>query len=263
MNIVGIIEDSLRYPLSDWKKIMILGIIVFCTSIPGIAIITAFFGTTDINITRFIDIFYLLVYGYLFRVIRSTLTGEDKLPEFDNWVDMFKEGIKVFIVGIVYSIPAVLIILAFAAVPFASNLGIIGSDISTVITTILGMAGIWAFIPILYMIIIFPVLLIAVVNMVQNNGELGTAFRFNEIVDMIMAVGLKHCAIWYIVTGIIYLAIFLMGTFIFSIFSILIHPIFGQFFSELIIGQILTLLIVVPYLKIYLARSISLFYIFK
>jgi hypothetical protein len=28
MNMGGIIEDSLRYPFSDWKKILILGIIV-------------------------------------------------------------------------------------------------------------------------------------------------------------------------------------------------------------------------------------------
>lgn len=263
MNIIELMEDSLRYPLSNWKKIIVLGIITLFTSISGITMISTLFGTTDITITRFLDIFYLLVYGYLFRIMKSSAMGETGLPEFNNWLEMFKDGIKVFIVAIVYSMPAILIILAFAAVPFVSNLGIIGSNISTVISTLWGTAGILALIPVLYMIIIIPVTLVAVMNMAYNNSELKAAFRFDEIMNMILIVGRKYFIGWYIISGIIYLVLFLLGSIIFTLFSVLIHPIFQQTFSTLIIVQIFTLLILTPYLNMYFARSLSLFYMLE
>ena len=35
MNMSEIIKDSLRYPFSDWKKILILGLIVIVSTIPN------------------------------------------------------------------------------------------------------------------------------------------------------------------------------------------------------------------------------------
>ena len=35
-------------------------------------------------------------------------------PEFNRWTDMLKDGVKVFIVGTVYIIPAILIIIGFS-----------------------------------------------------------------------------------------------------------------------------------------------------
>lgn len=260
MNILGIMEDSVRYPLSDWKKVLILGIIILFTSISGITIISALLGTTDVTITRFLDILYLLVYGYLFRVVKSSISGEIDLPEFGDWFNMFIDGLKVLMVGVVYSIPAILIIMVFAAVPFASTLGIIGSNVSTVINTLLYTAGIWSVIPILYMVLIIPVLLIAVMNMAFNDDKFSAAFRFNKIINIILTIGWKHLVGWYAATGIIYLLVFLSGSLLFGFLSILIHPIVEHVFSALIIGQILTLLILIPYLNIYVARSLALFY---
>jgi hypothetical protein len=43
--------------------------------------------------------------GYVFRIIKATLAGIDELPEFDEIGAMFIDGLKIFVVGIVYSIP--------------------------------------------------------------------------------------------------------------------------------------------------------------
>ncbi len=261
MDMIEIVEDAVKYPLSDLKKVLILGIIILFTSIPGISIIAALLGTSDLSTIRFLDILYLLVYGYLFRIIESSLNGRIELPDFDNWTDMFKDGIKVFIVSIIYSTPALFIILAFAVVPFASNFGITGSNISTVVNMLLQTAGVWAFIAILYMILIIPIMLIAITNMAYNKGELNAAFKFHTIINIIEQIGQEQIIKWYILIGVIYIIIYLSGSIIATIFSILLYPLVEQVLTSLIIGQLLTLLIVSPYLKMYFARSIASFYV--
>ncbi|MEN6573026.1 DUF4013 domain-containing protein, partial [Methanobacterium aggregans] len=84
MNISDIISDSIKYPSSNWGKVLILGVIC----IASILIVPIF-----------------LVYGYVFRIIKATLAGMDELPEFDEIGEMFVDGLKILVVGIVYAIP--------------------------------------------------------------------------------------------------------------------------------------------------------------
>ena len=85
MDISGIIGDALRYPFSDWKKILILGIIIVISSIPSRSL-----GITNNDlILLFVGIGFvagLFVNGYLFRIIKSSLEGNFKFPEFKEWI---------------------------------------------------------------------------------------------------------------------------------------------------------------------------------
>ncbi|MFY9637425.1 MAG: DUF4013 domain-containing protein, partial [Methanobacterium sp.] len=92
MDLVKIIEDAVSYPFSDWKKILILGILAIISSL-GIA--TLFIGTllgiknVLVIILLFITgyfIFGFLIDGYNFRIIKASISGELELPEFNNWV---------------------------------------------------------------------------------------------------------------------------------------------------------------------------------
>ena len=143
MTLGTIVDDIIRYPLSNWKKYLILGIIFLA----GVVVyITRFYGsiviTNNIIIIWFLGIiaFFLvtLTRGYTLRIIKSSVNGSSALPVFNNWIDMFVDGIKMFIVTIVYQIPAILIILVFAVLSFTSNP-------STVINTLSGF-GIWVLI---------------------------------------------------------------------------------------------------------------------
>lgn len=80
MDIGEIVSDSFRYPSTDWKKVIILGVI---------------------SILSFLIIPIFLVLGYAFRVLKASLAGLEELPEFDEWVNMLVDGIKVFVVYIV------------------------------------------------------------------------------------------------------------------------------------------------------------------
>ena len=116
MNIIENISDSLQYPLKNWIKMIILGIILI------------------IPIVNFIGL------GYYLRIIKSTLAGLDGLPNFKCIGELFIDGIKLFIVGIVYAIvPLVFYALSFA---FPGSLFIIIAAIFAIIISIYAYMGI-------------------------------------------------------------------------------------------------------------------------
>lgn len=246
MDIGDLVSDALKYPLSDWTKILILGIILVIAGIGNISrsIIT---DSTLISVLGIIGfIVGLLGYGYVFRIIKSSLAGISELPSFDDFVTMFIDGIKLAVVGFVYSIPAVILILIFAA---SIIISLILNPSSVPIGALIG-AGVGIILAMLYMLIITPIIAIAVANMAYNDGEFGAAFRFSEILDNIGNIGWGDLIIWYIVTIIVYIVIAIIGGIIISLFS-LISP---------VVAIVLMSLIVTPYLQMYVARSVALIY---
>ena len=249
MTLKQIIKDSLRYPLSDWKKFLFLGFLIMIVNIfingfiPNLVIIGYIIG--------------FFVIGYLYRIIKLSLSGLATLPKFDEWSEMFTDGVKVFIVGIVYSIPAILIILIFNVLSSPSSvIGILsgalfGDPIGVTIMAFVDGAVPGILFAILYMIIVIPIALMAVAHMANNNSKLNSAFRFHEILNKISTKGWISLVGWYILTGILALIIFTIGNIITNISSI-IDP---------IVGLVLGSFIIIPYLYIYLSRSTALFYI--
>ena len=185
MEIGEIISNSIRYPTSNWGKVLILGVIM----IASILIVPVF-----------------LLIGYLFRIIKATLAGLDELPEFDEIGEMFIDGLKVFVVGIVYSIPVIIISLIITAIT--------GS--STSATLSLNPAMIWGLVLVYIVYIIVAVIVglievIAIANMAYYDGDLGAAFSFSEILDRIAKIGWGKYIITYIVIAIVAFIGFIIG----------------------------------------------------
>jgi hypothetical protein len=266
MNVTEILKDAVRYPFSDWKKILILGIILFISSNVIDGSVSGTRNITEMGLLAIIGfIFGLLVYGYAFKIIKSSLAGVLELPAFDDWVDMFLTGIKVMLVGIVYLIPVILIII-FSAMLYPSTFtltyGSTGLNSAGIFLEVLGsviIQGIgnlvpilfnlsetiiWGSIALLYMIIVVPILLMAIANMANNDSKLSAAFRFHEILTKITSIGWENLIMWYMVIGILYLIL------------LVISNIFPSF-----VWQSLLLLSITPYFYMYLARSMALFYI--
>jgi hypothetical protein len=253
MNMGEIIKDSLRYPFSDWKKILILGIIVLIT---GLDYIFFSLSSNVALILLFVIITWIIAFfarGYQFRIIKSSLSGVIELPEFNAWRDMFVDGIKVFIVTFVYLIPAILIIV-FAGLSFGSTIINFQSPLSSFDLNILVNVIILALIAILYTIIILPIDSIAIAHMANNDSELSSAFRFYEILDKISTNGWINLIVWYIVTGILFLILLFIGSLVTNIIGRITFP---------IVGTILISLTVMPYLFMFLSRSVALFYMSK
>ncbi|BDZ69711.1 DUF4013 domain-containing protein [Methanobacterium petrolearium] len=221
MEIGEIISNSLSYPSQDWKKLLILGILFLISFL----IIPAF-----------------LVMGYFFRILKGSIAGFDELPDFDEWGEMFIDGLKLFIVQFVYFlIPAIIILIGVWA-SFAS-LYTVGTVTDT--TAFLGLMGGTAIIGIILAIILGLIATIAIANMALNNGELGAAFRFSEILEQISMIGWGKYIVWYIVM----IIVGFIGGIIASILG------FIPF-----LGTIIALLVVYPYLYMFSARSLALLY---
>jgi hypothetical protein len=199
MNVRGNIGDSLQYPVKGGLKIILLGIILI------------------------IPIVNLIGLGYYLRIIKSTFTGLDELPDFAGVGELFIDGIKFLIVGTVYAIvPLIFYVLTFA---FPGPLFLIISAISAMIISIFGYMGI--------------------ANMAYLESEIGAALRYGEILDKITTIGWKKYMLWWIVLMLITIV---TGFIITVVGGILLYFVLGL--AVLILGY--------GYLVMFQARSIGL-----
>lgn len=82
----------------------------------------------------------VFVYGYLIEVMRGAVEkGELELPEWDDWGQLFAEGLKALVVGFVYLLPGMAVITVgfclycgtFAIFPFMVEGGGAGGSVET------------------------------------------------------------------------------------------------------------------------------------
>ncbi len=232
MDIGDVISDSLRYPSSDWSKVVILGVLFLIS---------------------FLIIPIFLALGYIFRVIKASLAGLEELPAFGEWGEMFVEGIKLFLVYMIYSLPAIIIIIISFISLWASLISLTNitqaSGNTVTPNMFLALTGSSAIIGLiiagLYILVIYPIMAVAIGNMAYYNGELGAAFRFDELLSIMSHIGWVDLIIWYIVIVMVGIAIGLVV----SIISII--P---------IIGWIILIFIIYPYFYLFYARAIAWLY---
>lgn len=218
MEIGEIISDSIKYPSAAWTKVVILGVILI------------------IPIVNFIGL------GYLFRIIKATFAGIDELPDFDEVGELFIDGIKIFIVGLIYAIPVFIIAAIIGALlSFGSQSAYYTGDFTgfQLFTIITGYA-----IYFIVAIIIGLVEYMAIANMALYEGELGAAFKFSEVLDRISMIGWGKYIGWYII-----MVLLAMVAGAISVLTMII-----------IIGFILAPLIIFPYFSMFGARSLALLF---
>lgn len=83
---LNVLNEALGYPTEgeSWmKRLLIGGVLVFL----GVLIVPA-----------------LLVYGYLVRELRYVISGEAEPPAFNDWGELLVDGVKGFVVVLVYLI---------------------------------------------------------------------------------------------------------------------------------------------------------------
>lgn len=204
MEIGEIISDSVKYPTSDWTKIIILAVILL------------------IPIVNFIGM------GYVIRIIKGTLAGLDDLPDFDEVGELFIDGLKVLVVGIVYAIPIWIISAIFGVIiglifPATTPTYIDTTSTALITTMIVSYAAL-----IIAALIVGLIEIVAIVNMAYYDGDLGAAFRFSDILNYISTIGWGKYIITYIVialiSGIITLVAGFVGILIFFVGVIITIP---------------------------------------
>jgi hypothetical protein len=223
MEIGEIISDAVKYPSSNWKKVIILGVFF----ILSIVIVGIFF-----------------VLGYFLRILKSTIAGVDELPEFDDWGDMFVDGLKVLVVYIVYLLIPGIVIVAGVFTSIAS-LAATNTSIYTAPASFFALIGVTGIIGYILALIFALFAYIAVANMAYYD-EIEAAFRFSEILDKIKMIGWGKYIIWYIVMWVIALIVGLIA----GILNII--P---------LIGTIIALLVIYPYFVMFYSRSLGLIFV--
>ena len=63
-----------------------------------------------------------MVAGYGYRIMQGVIVGRKppELPEWKDWGGLLKDGLRVYAVGLVYALPAILVMLASVAIFFVS-----------------------------------------------------------------------------------------------------------------------------------------------
>ncbi len=232
MDIGDVISDSLRYPTSNWSKVLILGVLLLLS-----ILIIPFF----------------LSLGYIFRVIKSSLAGLEELPEFESWIEMMVEGFKLFLVYLLYTLPAIIIgIFLFISLwsstrslTYITQVSGINLTPDMLFSVLGGTVLVGSIIVGLYILIIYPIMAVAIGNMAYYDGELKAAFRLEEILSLISQIGWIDLIIWYVVVGMVGIAILIIGT------IVAIIP---------ILGWIALIFFVYPYLYLFYSRAIAWLY---
>jgi hypothetical protein len=184
-------------------------------------------------------IIFPLYLGYIVRIFR----GANPAPNFDTWGGMFIDGIKLFVISLIYSIPfGILFFVLFEKVPY-----MIRSFINP--NTIVDLA-IWvlmdAIILIIMALIIWLILMTAGVRFARTNS-IGEAFNFRAILTHIGKIG------W--MTYIVAQLLILLALVNYTLICLVIIVIMPRLSTILLV-----LLILLPFLCLFLPRYITLLY---
>lgn len=197
------LEDSLTYLRNsdDWLKTLLIGGVL---GLLGVLIVPTF-----------------IVYGYLMRVLRATMRGEERVPEFDDWGDMLVDGLKAFAITLVYGlVPAILgaVFVGFGVLTLVSGgnadsgilagLGTVGILLGTLLTLVLGLVAAY----------IIP----AALANYGETGRVGSGFAFGELRPVLTST--KYMTAWAYAIGIFLVSGVLVGVVSFTGVGAIVAP---------------------------------------
>ncbi|MFA5266831.1 MAG: DUF4013 domain-containing protein [Methanoregula sp.] len=196
--------------------------------------------------------------GYLMRIYR----GNTPAPEVDEWGTLFIDGLKLFVVGLVYALPIIILwVLVFGVMLLA---GFSGSDETSIAAV--GLNFLLQMLMFVFEIILAIFLPIAYIRFART-GIFSEAFNFSGILDTIKRIGwinyivaivlvsivvsIPVCIlvfIFFIIGGIAVVAAMTMGT----IGLVLLFAVLGL--------GLLTILVILPPLSVFQARYMTRLY---
>ena len=145
-------------------------------------------------------IIFPLIMGYVMRIYR----GVKPSPELNEWGGMFIDGIKLFVVAIIYAIPIIIVefaVIGSAGVAFLTALSNPMADPNAVMALI----GAVLFGVIILVLVAIIIELIAIIGMIRfaRTNSFGQAFNFGAIFSTIGRIGIASYILALIVLAII------------------------------------------------------------
>jgi hypothetical protein len=269
MEVTGIFKDSLNYPTKDWGKLAILGsLMILLAGLIFITVFSAIMRNFQLAIVLGVmalisGIITQLIYnGYGLAITKDAIENRQSIdnissfPSF-NLGENLVDGIKVFVLGIVYMIIPTLITVIFAYAIGLFNYDIInqyvaifnGSYMSNpaAIESITKFSNLFQIVNVVNIILtlIFTFFLMIARARLAETSRLSSIFEIKEVFDTISKIGWGNYIIWYVLLMVIAYVIVLVGG------LIAIIP---------IIGIIIFCLFVMPFVIVFEARALGLIY---
>jgi len=134
----------------------------------------------------------ILALGYIFRIIDHTINGSNELPPFDEWGDMFRDGLKYIAVTIIYLIvPNILTFVLTNEMFFSIYSG--GFQIGRLLITVIGML----------IALPFDLVYIMALGNMAHEDRFEAAFDFNKIFELIGKMGWPKYVLYILIFAII------------------------------------------------------------
>ncbi|MHC1568144.1 MAG: DUF4013 domain-containing protein [Candidatus Syntropharchaeia archaeon] len=200
------IESAIKFPTKDenWlMKVLIGGVI------------------------NLIPIVNLLATGFCLKTMREAINGTPRMPEWEDWGELFIKGLIGVIIAFVYLlIPTIIFLVTTGGAIFSMGVGMANSGVIFTMISGLVIGGILA--------IIFGFFVPMALAMYVSSDSIGNAFRIGEIVSRIKSVFGEYIMAYVVV---IVLAIVL------SLISIIpfigwIIAIFGSFYVGVVAANV-------------------------
>lgn len=140
-----------------------------------------------VSLLSFLILPAFLLYGYAVGITRNVMNGEKlPLPEWEDLGTLFKDGLVMFVAGIVYTLPFWLL----ACIAFAATIGFGGLGEATQISEdavaagILATYGLVGCLALIFMLAFFFISPAIVIQYVRE-GDLNACFRFGEVLAIV------------------------------------------------------------------------------
>jgi len=170
-------EKAIKRPVSDLEK-LVIGVVL-----------------------NFIPIVNLAVSGYSLHCARNTLKGDNSLPQWDEWVDLFIRGLLSAIIGFIYNLPAIFLVLAsIGPIFFGVVSALLAGDPTTAFAGLVGALGGTALMIIsalIFFLIASYITPAAVLQYVSDGFRFSSAFNIGGIIERVFT--LDYLVVWLFV----------------------------------------------------------------
>ncbi len=179
-----------------------------------------------------VPILQLAATGYSLEVTRRVINSDPHpLPEWDDLGGKLVKGLLVAVIGVGYMVPVLLFVCCMYAAQIAIAGGMSGSSSSTDAagTAVVAVSGCFSCLILLYSL--FAALVLpAAIGRYAATGQLGAAFRFGEIIQLVQ----KNLGLYLMVLLVEIAAGFVAGL---GIAACAIGVYFTAFYASLVVGH--------------------------
>ena len=272
MNLTEIFKESFSFSLQNWKKLLIIGILLFIPSFFG----ALYHQYEHSNVILFVIaailaiIFAFIVEGYTLSVIGDTIKGSDLIPDI-AWKSNFIGGLKVLVVEIVYGIILAIIFAIILAITGSLKLlpalvnthPVATANMTAAATPAVNTAA--ANLPTAGPLVFVGLILIAIIAIVAmffmvistcrlaKTGSIKDALSWSGITGDIKAIGAGKLVAWFILLVIIVLVLSFIVGIIAGLIALI--PVVGAIIAAIILALLFT-----PFLVLFSSRAMGLLY---